>query len=104
MAELQSGSEFSVYCPYPKVRSKAVCPSRSLCPWTTDLGHASYDLPDDVFAPGEAKPTRPKKKVSKKRDVDAMEVRLQLTSLVWTYSRMGGRVPSDLIINRRLLW
>lgn len=57
-----------------------------LCPWTTDLGHASYDLPDDVFAPGEAKPTRPKKKVSKKRDLDTMEVRLQLTSSC-------GRIP-----------
>lgn len=32
----------------------------------------SYDLPDDVFGPGEVKPTRPKKKTTnKKRNVDA---------------------------------
>ena len=32
----------------------------------------SYDLPDDVFGPGEVKPTRPKKKsANKKRNVDA---------------------------------
>lgn len=31
----------------------------------------SYDLPDDVFGPGEVKPTRPKKKTAnKKRNVD----------------------------------
>ena len=31
----------------------------------------SYDLPDDVFDPGETKPTRPKKKViTKKRPHD----------------------------------
>lgn len=46
------------------------------------MGNASYDLPDDVFTPGEAKPTRPKKKVSKKRDLDAMEVCLRLPSLM----------------------
>ena len=80
MAELQSRSEFSVYCPYSKVRPKAICRFSSLCHWTTDLGHCSYDLPDDVFLPGEAKPTRPKKKASKKRDLDAMEVRVLLPS------------------------
>ena len=53
-----------------------------MCHWTTDLDHASYDLPDDVFASGEVKPTRPKKKASKKRDLDAMEVRLQSSRLV----------------------
>ena len=32
----------------------------------------SYDLPDDVFGPGEIKPTRPRKKTAnKKRPVDA---------------------------------
>lgn len=29
---------------------------------------ASFDLPDDVFQPGEKKPLRPKKKVIKKSD------------------------------------
>lgn len=40
---------------------------------------SSYDLPDDVFGPGEVKPTRPKKKTAnKKRNVGASgaEVRL----------------------------
>ncbi len=33
---------------------------------------SSYDLPDDVFGPGEVKPTRPKKKTAnKKRNADA---------------------------------
>ena len=41
----------------------------------------SYDLPDDVFQPGEQKPTRPKKKITKrvvsaaqKRPIDAVDV------------------------------
>ena len=41
---------------------------------TTDLGYTSYDLPDDVFGPGEIKPTRPKKKITKKRNLDASGV------------------------------
>ena len=81
MGELQSGPELSFYCSYSKVRSKVLSLPK-LCHWTTDLGHASYDLPDDVFAPGESKPTRPKKKVGKKRDLDAMEVRLQSPYLI----------------------
>ena len=39
---------------------------------------ASYDLPDDVFGPGEVKPTRPKKKTAnKKRNVDASGVEVR---------------------------
>ena len=76
MGELQSGPELSFYCSYSKVRLKEWSLPK-LCHWNTDRGHASYDLPDDVFAPGESKPTRPKKKVGKKRDLDAMEVRPQ---------------------------
>lgn len=42
----------------------------------------SFDLPDDVFEPGEARPVRPKKKVAKpttaaappKRSIDAVDV------------------------------
>ena len=85
MGELQSEPKLSFYCSYSKVRSKVLSLSK-LCHWTTDLGHAhaSYDLPDDVFAPGESKPIRPKKKVGKKRDHDAMEVRLQSPSLIDT--------------------
>ena len=75
MAGLQSRSEFSVHSPYSKVRPGASCLSQSFCHWTTDLSRTSYDLPDDVFTPGEIKPTRPKKKAGKKRDFDAMEVR-----------------------------
>ncbi len=47
---------------------------------TLNIFHAnliisSYDLPDDVFGPGEVKPTRPKKKITnKKRNVDASGV------------------------------
>ncbi|EZF32094.1 hypothetical protein H109_07617 [Trichophyton interdigitale MR816] len=41
----------------------------------------NYDLPDDVFQPGEVRPTRPKKKVvkkveqtvSQKRNIDAVD-------------------------------
>ena len=47
----------------------------------------SYDLPDDVFEPGEVRPTRPKKKVikkvdsaSKKRSFDASEIEVRLQS------------------------
>lgn len=39
---------------------------------------SSYDLPDDVFGPGEVKPTRPKKKTANKKrnvDVSGVEVR-----------------------------
>ena len=32
---------------------------------TTDKDDCSYDLPADVFGPGEMKPTRPKKKITK---------------------------------------
>ena len=40
-----------------------------------DLIMSSYDLPDDVFGPGEVKPTRPKKKTAnKKRNADATGV------------------------------
>lgn len=46
------------------------------------LTHSSFDLPDDVFEPGEARPVRPKKKVAKpttaaapqKRSIDAVDV------------------------------
>ncbi len=35
----------------------------------------SYDLPDDVFGPGEVKPTRPKKKVvAKKRAHETSDI------------------------------
>ena len=41
----------------------------------------SFDLPDDVFQPGETRPTRPKKKIVKKtetiaqkRSVDSLDV------------------------------
>lgn len=41
----------------------------------------SFDLPDDVFQPGETRPTRPKKKIVKKtepttqkRGIDTLEV------------------------------
>lgn len=33
---------------------------------SSELTVSSFDLPDDVFKPGEAKPTKPKKKVLKK--------------------------------------
>lgn len=43
-----------------------------------DLIVSSYDLPDDVFGPGEVKPTRPKKKTAnKKRNVDASGVEVR---------------------------
>ena len=103
MAELQAGFELSVYCPYSKVRPEDIYPFPKYCHLTTDLGHASYDLPDDVFSLGEAKPTRPKKKVNKKRDLDAMEVRLKLPS-VERYPRIPRRLSSLLIANERLLW
>jgi hypothetical protein len=42
---------------------------------------SSFDLPDDVFQPGETRPVRPKKKVvkktegsSQKRSIDALDV------------------------------
>ena len=104
MADLQSGSEFSVYCPYPQVRPEKCSPLPSLCHWTTDLGFASYDLPDDVFPPGELKPTRPKKKVSKKRDLDAMEVRPLLRPLVNVFPEKVRSFSSVSTANRRLLW
>ena len=63
---------------------------------TTDLGHASYDLPDDVFAEGEVKPTRPKKKASKKRDIDTMEVRLLSISILDVRSRRSAEVAKRL--------
>ena len=43
-----------------------------------DLIMSSYDLPDDVFGPGEVKPTRPKKKTAnKKRNADANGVEVR---------------------------
>jgi hypothetical protein len=33
----------------------------------------SFDLPDDVFQPGETRPTRPKKKVIKKTEATAQK-------------------------------
>ena len=38
--------------------------------------HSSFDLPDDVFQPGEARPSRPKKKVVKKADPAGKKRRL----------------------------
>jgi hypothetical protein len=37
----------------------------------------SYDLPDDVFQPGETRPARPKKKVTKKVVPTAQKRRLE---------------------------
>lgn len=79
-------------------------PLSYLCHWTTDLGHCSYDLPDDVFLPGETKPTRPKKKSNKKRDLDAMEVRVLLPSSVDTCPDKERRLPSVSVANPRLTW
>lgn len=94
MAELQSRSQLSVHCPYSKVRQKLssspkFCVIRPLI-WAI----FSYDLPDDVFLPGEIKPTRPKKKTSKKRDLDAMDVRPLLPSLVDMFAATLRRLPS----------
>lgn len=36
--------------------------------WRPDRLRYSYDLPADVFGPGELKPTRPKRKVTKRAD------------------------------------
>jgi poly(A) polymerase len=33
----------------------------------------SFDLPDDVFQPGETRPTRPKKKIIKKHEAGAQK-------------------------------
>jgi poly(A) polymerase len=33
----------------------------------------SFDLPDDVFQPGETRPTRPKKKIIKKAEAGAQK-------------------------------
>lgn len=55
---------------------------------------ASYDLPDDVFVPGEVKPTRPKKKVvTKKRNLDASgtEVEFLLVSLCYLRRQRGDK-------------
>jgi hypothetical protein len=38
--------------------------------------HSSFDLPDDVFQPGETRPSRPKKKVIKKTDSTGQKRRL----------------------------
>ena len=102
MGELQSGLELTFYCSYTKVRSKVLSLPK-LCPWNTDLGHASYDLPDDVLAPGESKPTRPKKKVGKKRDLDAMEVRLQSPYFINAILDKVQRLPRVSLTKRRLL-
>ena len=71
LAELQTRSEFPVHCPYPKVSFGANNYSTFIIS-CANLIIYSYDLPDDVFGPGEVKPTRPKKKTAnKKRHVDA---------------------------------
>ena len=42
---------------------------------SADMLSVSYDLPDDVFGPGEVKPTRPKKKVvAKKRAHETSDI------------------------------
>lgn len=94
MAGLQQRSEFSLHRPYSKVRetlhsSSKICVIRPLI-WAM----SSYDLPDDVFLPGEIKPTRPKKKTSKKRDLDTMDVRPLLPSLVDMFAATVPRLPS----------
>lgn len=48
--------------------------TRVLSRFYTD--YSSFDLPDDVFQPGEARPSRPKKKVVKKADPAGKKRRL----------------------------
>lgn len=57
----------------PAVLSLA-CPSE----YIVNQNHLSYNLPDDVFAPGEIKPSRPRKKsITKKTDPSAKKRRLE---------------------------
>ena len=48
------------------VRKYALFLTESVFLWRRWLTRYSYDLPDDVFQAGETKPSRPKKKVTKK--------------------------------------
>lgn len=69
----------SVDHPCAQVRVLLPLFNYTLCPnWN------SFDLPDDVFQPGETRPTRPKKKIIKKteataqkRNIDSLEVSLR---------------------------
>ena len=66
LAELQPRAELPKYCTYTEVSMSLYTPS--VC---TDETLHSYDLPADVFGPGEPRPTRPKKKaIAKKRNLE----------------------------------
>lgn len=66
--KLQPGLKFTIRGTYSQVRPEAFA-MQVLLKSAADLLIVSYDLPDDVFEPGEVKPTRPKKKVVTKKRV-----------------------------------
>jgi len=88
--KLQSRLEFAVRGPYSKVRPEAFA-MQSLFISSADMLSVSYDLPDDVFGPGEVKPTRPKKKVvAKKRAHETSDIEVMSLPSSQHLSRQWG--------------
>lgn len=81
MAKLQCRTEFLEHYTYSKVSWK---PSLSLGRKSGRKSHAqihSYDLPSDVFGPGETKPSRPKKRSAKKSEPIGAKRRLEFSGV-----------------------
>lgn len=70
-------------------------------------GLTSFDLPDDVFEPGETKPTRPKKKVVKKNDLTAAKRAIDALDVSFygaTQQESGDQEPSTATKRQMLVY
>ena len=108
MAELYPRAKFLEYHTYSQVSTPQIHSLLLQYEHFLNQIYRSYDLPDDVFGPGESKPCRPKKKaavakksesIAKKRSLDTSGVEVcQLQ--IW--KRDGARATRQLKMKSNL--
>lgn len=84
-------SPVSMTCRLPMFESKSMLAVVVLLPLTVG---SSFDLPDDVFEPGETRPTRPKKKIIKKAEPTAQKRPIDALDVSACKDRATARLPS----------
>ncbi len=102
--ELQPGLELAIRGAYSKVSPQSF-EVHLLLKRTANLVCASYDLPNDVFGPGEVQPTRPKRKaVTKKRVHETGDAEVMSLPSPQCWSRRWAYIADFHDTNRLCQW